>query len=57
VADPLPARKSIRCRIGVHDWYDVTRGNGTPYYRCNRCGKVDDSLPADPQRFPPFPSR
>jgi hypothetical protein len=40
-------RKSIRCRLGFHDWFTKRDRSGEKYVVCKRCDKQDVIGPGD----------
>jgi hypothetical protein len=36
--------KSLRCRIGLHDWYIAINPDGEKYQACSRCKAERDAV-------------
>jgi hypothetical protein len=38
------AKRSFRCRVGLHRYRKAFTEDGLEYTACTRCGKTDDTL-------------
>jgi hypothetical protein len=40
----MDTRKSLVCRVGIHQWQDVRNDDGVWFSLCHRCGTSKDKI-------------